>query len=140
MSRRQPKSKFLEYPTGSLTAIGEIMLILWITSILVGMAENMQLTEPPIQPTSNQTGAESTFDHSIVIGPGNSVQLDGQEADFEAIINALKEKSASMIELRPHPDVGMATYFKARYRLRESGIGYTERPPKNSNETIREEI
>jgi len=118
-------------------AIGEIMLLLWITSLLAGVAVQVQMAEEPLPAMKDSPPPSQKFDHAIVVGPGRSVRLDGKHMETEEVIAALGKERTSKVELRAAHDVDAALFFACRYRLREAGIGYVERPPftagKNNN-------
>jgi hypothetical protein len=129
---RKPSKKrsvALLYPVGSLTAISEIMLILWITSLFAGMAIQVQMSEAPLPSMNDQPPTETTFDHAVVVGPGNRVALDGRPTTVEALVEDLRGTPDVKVELRAAHDVDASLFFRARFSIRQAGIAYVERPP-----------
>ena len=124
------------YPVGSLMAIGEIMLLLWITSLLAGMATQIQMSEEPLSAMHDEPPTTKEFDHAVVVGPGKRVSLNAEQGTVDAVIAALRDQPEVKVELRAAEKVNADFLFTCRYRLREAGIGYVERPPSsiaNSN-------
>lgn len=119
----------LLYPVGSLMAIGEIMLLLWITSLLAGVATQVQMSEPPLPAMNKQSPAEAAFDHAVVIGPGKRITLDESVTTIDALVEALRGNPEARVELRAAQSVDADLFFRARFSIRRAGIAYVERPP-----------
>lgn len=117
----------LLYPVGSLMAIGEIMLLLWITSLLAGMATHVQISEAPLPPMNDPSQREAAVDHTVIVG--KRVALDGHITTVEALVEALHGMPDAKVELRAAHDVDAVLFFRARYSLRQAGIAYVELPP-----------
>lgn len=115
------------YPVGSLMAVAEVMLILWVVSIISLTTASSGLREGPIEQNPSAESAE--FDHTIMIGPGTSLQLDGATISLVEMIRSVKKTEAASVAVQPDPKVDAGFFFDARYRLRTAGVGYCERPP-----------
>lgn len=118
----------LGYPLGSLYAMADIMLVLFVTTLLAGVAARVQMSEEPLSAVQNMSALTDT-DHAVIVGPGTRVSLNGQLTSVDHAVEALRADPGAKVELRAAHNVDASFFFTCRYRLREAGIGYIERPP-----------
>lgn len=123
------KSTSLRYQVGSLTAIGEIMLLLWVTSLLAGMGTQIQLSEEPFPDVPGDPAPATECDYVVVVGPGSQLRLNEKLETIDEVIGVLRGQPEVQVELRAAHNVDADFFFTCRYRLREAGIGYVERRP-----------
>lgn len=125
----------LSYPLGSLYAMADIMLVLFVTTLLAGVAAHVEMSEDPL-PAGKDTPASMDCDHIVIVGPGTGVSLNGRPTTVDHAVEVLRGHPEAKVHLRAAPNVDATLFFTCRYRLREAGIGYVERPPEgngNSN-------
>jgi hypothetical protein len=117
------------FSAGSLTAVGEVMVILFLIFFPTGMAETFLReqgfsSQPPSPATEQQVAA------SVHVGPGRSLLVDGKKTHPDLLAASLGEiPPGGVVELQTYTPVDYQFHYRVRYTLRSHRWSLRELPP-----------
>lgn len=112
----------------ALGAVGEVMLILFVT-VIMSMSIKAQLITSSAFGSSR--GDETpAIGLKVLVGPGKRMTVEGEPVELDTLLARAKqigEDKKILVQMNTRGDPVL--FWEVRYELRENGFGYMEAPP-----------
>lgn len=109
--------------------VGEVMLILFVVSVVVTTSVNTQLLHNEAFGSSKGENAP-VIGLEVTVGPGRSILAAGERVDLEKVLKlaaGVAEEEKIQVQMHMSGDPGL--FWKLRYELKKLGRGFVEAPP-----------